>query len=170
MKKYKYGRCVLLVGGVGGYLICLGIVILIGVLRDQPVVFDRPYFWASGTYCGVMLLGIIEYSNKSVEFKENIICLNSVRAKSFRVGLKGNDYRLPYSDVWSISADKLPLIGIYRVKINGRNLPAEISINCCFSKHKQLFADFYRICKSKNPDIKFDSTLVEFAESRNTDN
>ncbi len=167
MKKYKYSKSILISVGIACYLICLAVFVLADVLRGQPVEFDRPYYLASGVYLGAMLMGVGEYLHRSVEFKDNIICLNSVRAKSFRVGLKAMDYRLPYADVWRISADKLPLIGIYRIKVNGKNLPAEISINCCFSKHKQLFEDFYNICKSKNPNIKFDTCLVEFAENRN---
>lgn len=169
MKEYKYSKILLSSVGIACYFVVIALFVLADILRRQPVVFDRPYYLASGAYLGAMLMGVGEYSHRSVEFKDNIICLNSVRAKSFRVGIKAMDYRLPYAEVWSISADKCPLIGIYRVRITGKNLPAEISINCCFSKHKQLFEDFYYICKSKNPNIKFDSTLIEFVKSRNTE-
>lgn len=167
MKQYKYSKLSFCVACVVCYLIVIVVMVGLNFMQGQPFEFDRPHFMASGMFCFAIIAGIGEYSHRAVVFEDNIIKFNSVRAKSFRVGLTARDYRIPYDDVWRISADKLPLIGIYRVNIYGKNLPAAIPINCCFSKHKKLFADFYNICKFKNPNIKFDDILVEFAESRN---
>lgn len=138
--------------------------IFVDFMLDKEIIIDKPYFLATMMYLFAIAVGIGEYTNRAIVFENDIVKFNSVKAKSFRVGIKAMDYRIKYEDIWRISADKLPLIGIYRIRVYGKNLPAAIPINCFFEKYKEMFANFYCVCKSKNPDINFDSSLIEFAE------
>ncbi|MBQ7107402.1 MAG: hypothetical protein IJN93_07840 [Clostridia bacterium] len=166
MKTYKYSKILLGVGFLVTYILAIAFLFFLNILRKEPIEFDKSYFAATAAYILCIAMGIGEYSHRAVTFDDDVIKLYSVRAQSFKVGLKAMDYRINYENIFRISADKLPLIGIYRVKIYGKNLPAAIHINCFFCKRKELFANFYHICRLKNSNIKFDKCLVEFAERR----
>ena len=69
-----------------------------------------------------------------------------------------------YEDVFSITSKKIPLIGLWGIKIKARNLPHEITLSVCFCKHKKLFKVICDEVKLHKPDIYIDSSIQEYLE------
>lgn len=95
-----------------------------------------------------------ETVKRYIEFEDTVINFNSVRLSMTDVNVKY--LTVTYDSILHITAKRTPGIGIYKVIITAKNTPAQIKVWGRYRKSKEMFEDFYRVCKEKNPKINFD--------------
>ena len=75
-------------------------------------------------------------------------------------------FSVKYVDVLGIEARHIPLIGVWAIKINARNLPNKITVSFCFHKHKEMFMNLCKLIKQHNPNAYIDSRLTKYLERK----
>lgn len=160
--KYKYsklafGFCLILVEGV---VLTLLLVFgnLIGAEKKQ---FNNMFLLVSVFLVSCAFMYIGEYSNKYVNFLDDYIHFNSFR---FKMKVNPMSLKVKYEDVYSIKPRKLPIVGVWAIKINAKNLPHEITISFCFKKHKELFENLCTLVKKYKPDAYIDKELSKYTQ------
>ena len=104
-------------------------------------------------------ISLSEYKNKYVETFEEYMHLNSFRFKGRRSPFS---LKVQYEDIWYIEARRLPLIGVWGIRINAKYLPHKTTISFCFKNHRQL-CERVRYFK---PDVRIDSCLTEYLDKQ----
>ncbi len=107
-----------------------------------------------------------ELTNKSVELFDECIRFNNFRFMG-RLGLKTRkalSYNVNYKNIVSITAKKLPLIGVWSVSVDATNVPQKRKISIGFENHKELTATLCRKAREYNPDVLIDDCLAEYCE------
>lgn len=97
-----------------------------------------------------------EYVNRFVEFKSKTVVFNS-----FRIDKKVRHFNVKYEDILSLEAVKIPLLGIYKVKVKAKNVPYIIPITWCMKKHNELFYNLCSYADEYNPKVYIDNRLIE---------
>lgn len=100
-------------------------------------------------------LYIGEYLKRYVETKKESIVFNSFRFKNKVVNLN-----VPYSDILSIEAIKLPILGIYKVKVKAKNIPWLIPVTWCINHHNEMYAKLCSNAQKGNPQIYIDDRII----------
>lgn len=108
---------------------------------------------------------IIEELKKYVEIHDDHFYLNLFKFKKIKF-MKNTSFGVRYEDIISIESKFLPVLGLYSIKINAKNIPEKLKITFCFRKHKKLFAEIVKRAKRYNPDVYIDSKLEEYLEKR----
>lgn len=118
------------------------------------------------TGLGLVIINIVFYSKYYKEYFEKYVELleNSVRFNSFRFKGKMDvlSLNVTYEDVFQLGVRTLPLIGIWAITVNAKNLPHAITVSWCFSNHKELIENLYKSVKEHNPEAYIDSRLLEY--------
>lgn len=102
-----------------------------------------------------------EYSKRYIEILDDGRRFNSFR---FRMVMNPISLSVPYADMISIKARKLPLIGLWGIKIGAKNIPPDITLSLGFIKHKQMYKDVCDAVEKHKPDIAIDSYLQQYLE------
>lgn len=92
---------------------------------------------------------------------EEHIRLNSFKGK---IRKKRESLNVPYEDMVSIKSRKLPLTGLWGIKICANNIPCDITLSFSFLKRKQKYKEVCDVIKKNNPDVVFDSYLQQYLE------
>ena len=112
-------------------------------------------------YTGFISTYYNEYKNRYVSFFDEYVHFNSFR---FRKKVQPVSLNLKYEDIWSVTARRLPLIGFWAVRINGKNLPHTITLSFCFCKHKEMYTELCNLTKLHNPNVHIDSSLEKYVK------
>lgn len=102
-----------------------------------------------------------EYFNRFAEFHDEYITFNS-----FRISKKVRDFNVRYEDILSLDAVIIPLLGIYKIKVNCKNIPWQIPVTWCMCNHNELFAKLCLEAESHNPNAYIDPRVIEFLKKR----
>lgn len=100
-----------------------------------------------------------EYKNKYVETFDEYMCLNSFRFRGHRSPFSPN---VRYEDIWYIEARRLPIIGVWGIRINAKFLPHKVTISYCFKNSSQLYAELCEKARLFKPDVYIDDRLTEY--------
>lgn len=156
MKIFKYS----FVAFLGQMVLTLFIVTLcmFSVKLQDPAakVFDHNAFTAYIGFFVILIPFVGEYFNRFVEFKDNYAIFNS-----FRIDKKVRSYNIRYEDILSLETTKIPLLGIYKVKVKAKNVPYIIPVTWCMKKHNELFYNLYSYAQKHNPKVYVDGCLIE---------
>ncbi len=117
--------------------------------------------------CGLLLVFFSrytgEYMNKYVELQHESIRFNSFILKNAGK-TRSISYTIRYEDVISIECRTFPVIGLWAIYVNGKNLPSKVPITLSFQKHKELCNDLCKKVKERNPNAYIDSRLAKYCE------
>lgn len=102
-----------------------------------------------------------EYLNRYVDFKDEYVRFNSFRFKRLKKAVTIN---IKYENIYSIEACKLPLIGIWGVKITAKDLPNPIILSFCFSKHIKMYKSLCSRVRLYNSKAYIDERLKKYYE------
>lgn len=161
MKKFRYSRisflCQLILSLFCVFFLIYGINMFItgtGVLGYKSILIIVVFFVLLSPYIG-------EYLNRFVEFKDEYVVFNS-----FRIDKKVRSYNVRYEDILSLEAVKIPLLGIYKIKIKAKNIPYTIPVTWCMKKHNELFYNLGFHVKKFSSDVFIDVQLTCFLKKR----
>ena len=104
-------------------------------------------------------INLSEYKNKYVETFDEYMCLNSFRFRGHRRPFSPN---VRYEDIWYIEARRLPIIGVWGIRINAKFLPHKVTISYCFKNSSQLYAELCEKARLFKPDVYIDDRLTEY--------
>lgn len=161
MKKFRYSRAAF----CGQIITALLFVILVThgteLFTKGTIIFNHNDIIA--VIGGFVILApfIGEYFNRFVEFNDEYAVFNS-----FRIDKKVRHFNVRYEDILSLEATKIPLLGIYKVKVKAKNVPYIIPVTWCMKKHHKLFYNLCIYAKKYNPNVYIDSCLIEQLEKK----
>lgn len=158
MKIYKYRKSFFIIGCLFVQLL----LVLIVAFGENIGVSEKGLTKAlvGGTGFLVVFLGIYsgEYFNRYVEIADEYVRFNSFRFKMMKNTISLN---VRYEDVLSVEAKKLPIIGIYGLKLRVKNFGHTIVITHSFCKHKELFSELCKRVKNANPNVFIENIVKE---------
>lgn len=137
-------------------LFAIVISFVIFVFSDNIKLFYKNIITCLGVSFVMISLYIGEYLKRYVETKKESIVFNSFRFKNKVVNLN-----VPYSDILSIEAIKLPILGIYKVKVKAKNIPWLIPVTWCINHHNEMYAKLCKNARNGNPKVYIDDRLIE---------
>ena len=112
-------------------------------------------------YISVISVYVVEESRKFVELTDSCVRFNSFRFK--KIKLKNSvAFAVRYEDIYSIEAVRIPLIGLWAVKIGAKNLPEKIRLSRNFRKENLMFSEIIKRVKQNNPDAYIDGKLSKY--------
>lgn len=160
--KYEYSKLAFVCMWTFSCLIVLIVQMSIGFFigADQKVK-NEVLFGIIGIFLTLAIVYSKEYLTRSV-----ILLDEYVRFNSFRFKMKHNpiSINIKYEDFWSIESRKLPIIGMWAIIINAKNLPHKITVSFCFCKHKELYCKLCELVKKYNPNVYVDDQLEKYIE------
>ncbi len=162
--KYKYRLSLYFVQFIVAGLSSAAILSVIGLLANESVekltggFFRIPFLIVIFSF-----INLSEYKNKYVETFEEYMCLNSFRFRGHRRPFSPN---VRYEDIWYIEARRLPIIGVWGIRINAKYLPHKTTISFCFKNHKKLYAELCERVRYFKPDVRIDSYLTEYLDKQ----
>lgn len=160
--KYRYSKiafiCSAIITGTIVFLILFLYGIFINAEKNQ---YFKVFFICSVFFVFCVFMFANEYLNRYVEIFDEHIRFNSFRFKRIKNVVSMS---VSYEDIFSINPKKLPLIGLWGIKINARNLPHEVTLSICFCKHKKMFKAICDEAKQHKPDIYIDSYIQKYLE------
>ncbi len=127
---------------------------------------NEVFFGIIGLFLACALIYGKEYFERYVEITDEYARFNSFRFKMKRHPISLN---IRYEDFWSIEPRRLPIIGIWGIRINARNLPHKLTVPFFFCKHKELYGNLCAHVKLHNPDAYIDSRLEKYIEENKYD-
>ncbi len=136
------------------------------ILNVNERVLKRFIFGGAGIFVAMMSMYFGEFTNRYVEFLETSIHFNSFRFKDIKMRHAIN-FNVKYEDVFSIETRKIPLIGVWAIYINAKNLPHKITISFCFRNYAELFDNLQKKVKLYNPNAYIDELLLDYCRRKN---
>lgn len=156
--KYRLGLYVLNMMSVTLFVI-LGFLI-VGLITNVPMTSINRVFVTIIPFSFAMCLTYMsEYKNRYVEMLDDHMYLNSFRFKGRR---HPRSLNVKYEDMWYIEARRLPLIGVWAIRINAKFLPHKVTISYCFKNSSQLYAELCEKARLFKPDVYIDDRLTEY--------
>lgn len=122
---------------------------------------SRTVFSFAGLLAVFIPLMSKEYLTRYVEFCDNYVTFNS-----YRVNKRVYNFNVKYEDILSLEATMIPVVGIYKVKVNAKNLPANIPVTYCISKHNEMFATLCEKVEKANPKVYIDERIIKHLEKK----
>ena len=61
---------------------------------------------------------------------------------------------------------KIPLLGIYKIKVKCKNIPWQIPVTWCMCNHNEFFAKLCLEAESHNSNAYIDPRVIEFLKKR----
>ncbi len=104
---------------------------------------------------------IVEESRKYITLFDEHIHFNSFRFKKLKLK-RSSEFAVRYEDIYSIEAVRIPLIGLWAVKIGAKNLPEKIRLSRNFRKENLMFSEIIKRAKQNNPDAYIDRNLSKY--------
>ena len=102
-----------------------------------------------------------EYLSRYVEFHNNYVTFYSYRVKK-----KVYNFDVKYENILNLNATMIPILGIYKVKVKAKNLPADIPVTWCISKHNEMFSTLCEKAEKSNPNVYIDSRIIKHLEKK----
>ncbi len=102
-----------------------------------------------------------EYLSRYVEFHNNYVTFYSYRVKK-----KVYNFDVKYENILNLNATMIPILGIYKVKVKAKNLPADIPVTWCISKHNEMFSILCERVEKANPNVNIDSRIIKQLEKK----
>lgn len=104
-----------------------------------------------------------EMINRCVELQDTFIRFNSFRLSS--ISMKNTaSINVKYEHISNIKSKRLPVIGVWAVVIEAKNLPQTITVSFCFAKHKELTERLCELVKQYNPNAYIDERLLDYCK------
>lgn len=104
-----------------------------------------------------------EMLNKYVELLDDSIRFNAFRFKDIKMK-NAVSFNVNYEDIWSVESKRLPIVGIWAISVNAKNLPHKMTISFCFAKHKELIRNLCSYAKQYNPEAYIDPRVTTYIE------
>ena len=156
---YKYRVGLYVLNMMTAELSVLLVFFIIGLVTGEPIATIYRVLMPTLSFSFVMCFMFMgEYKNRYVETFDDYMRLNSFRFKGRRYPRSLN---VKYEDVWYIEARRLPLIGVWAIRINAKFLPHKVTISYCFKNSKQLYAELCEKARLFKPDVYIDDRLTE---------
>lgn len=155
--KYKYSKFMTFF--MWSFIPLLAIVLSVAIyLFDSNLkLFNKNIISGLGVSFVMISLFIGEYLKRYVEIKKESVYFNSFRFKNKVINLT-----VPYGNILSIEAIKLPVLGVFKVKVKAKNIPWEIPVTWCISHHDEMYAKLCKNAREENPDVYIDDKLIEY--------
>lgn len=115
-------------------------------------------------YFGFLAVYMVEESRKYVMIFDEHIHFNSFRFKKLKIK-RSSEFAVRYEDIYCLEAVKIPLIGLWAVKIGAKNLPEKIRLSRNFRKENIMFSEIIKRVKENNPDAFIDRKLNKYFEN-----
>ncbi len=155
MKIFKYSKLLFIIQLIFS-LLCSFLLINGVNFLFETIFFSKKSIMIIAVFMLLLSPFTIEYFNRYVEFKDDYAVFNS-----FRIDGKVRNYNVKYENILSLEATKIPLLGIYKVKVNAKNVPYAIPVTWCMKKRKDLFSNLCYYSKKHNPKVFIDEHLTE---------
>ncbi len=157
--KYKYRVGLYVLNMLTALLSVLLMFIIVVLITNETVEAIYRVAFVLLPYSFVMCFMFMgEYKNRYVEMFDDHMLLNSFRFKGWR---QPRSVNVKYEDVWYIETRRLPLIGVWAIRINAKFLPHKVTISYCFKNSKQLYAELCENVRQYKPDVYIDDRLTE---------
>ena len=124
-------------------------------------------------FAAFMLSGLVaavspQYFKRYVEFRETSILFNSFTLKSRVRGADPKAFNVPilYENITRIEAKFLPVLGLYKIIVNGKNIFEPIQVTWCMEKKNELFFNICVYAKRFNPNVSIDPKLKDYLERK----
>lgn len=69
---------------------------------------------------------------------------------------------VPYGDILSVEAIKLPVLGVFKVKVKAKNIPWVIPVTWCINNHNEMYAKLCKNAREGNPKVYIDDKLIDY--------
>lgn len=166
--KYCYSKTAMVLQWLLTVIYAVFLLILI-YLNDQDLLKLRKLaFGLAGFLMFGFSLFAKEYLNRYIEFQSDSVKFNSFRFKNIKQR-NTISFNVKYEDILNVSARRLPVIGIWGIKVTAKNLPHAITLSFCFCKHNEMYDNICKFAKQHNPNVYIDSRLTEFLERKKHD-
>lgn len=140
---------------------CLLIMILYSFVYANESWVRKTTIVAIGFFMVYLVIYSREFFERYVEFNTEFVCFNS-----YRLGKQVRKINIHYEDILSLESTKIPLLGIYKVKVKAKNVPWIIPVTWCMAKKNDLFGNLCIYAKKHNPQVYIDSRLTDFLEKK----
>ena len=114
-------------------------------------------------YFGFTTVYIVEESRKYVVLFDEHIHFNSFRFKRLKLK-RSSEFAVRYEDIYSLESVRIPLIGLWAVKIGAKNLPEKIRLSRNFRKENLMFTEIINRVKENNPNAYIDKKLTKYLD------
>ena len=160
--KYKYAKTAYL-SFVFGEILLAVVLLWYFYSKNGDIKWIKKMLITLTGYLTVFLsLASPEYLNRFVEFHDDYVVFNS-----FRIPRKGvKSFNVKYEDILRLDATVIPIIGIYKVKVKCNNVPWNIPVTWCMSRHNELFSKLCSYAEEHNPNVNIDERLIEILEKK----
>lgn len=108
---------------------------------------------------------VIEELKKYIEIFNDHVYFNLFKFKKIKF-MKSSSFGVRYEDILSVESKFLPVLGLYAIIINAKNIPEKIKISFGFRKHRKLYSEIVKRAKKHNPNAYIDSKLEDYLEKR----
>ena len=109
----------------------------------------------------LVLLIYVLYIGRDRLFKKSVVIQDdTIEFVGFDVSVdKQDSYKFLFSDIISVSCSRLPVIGIYMVRVKVKEYQAHFKISLFFENHNELYNEIYKSMKLYNKNAFVDSRL-----------
>lgn len=155
--KYKYSKFMTFLMWSSIPLLVVVLSVAINSFDNNLKLFNKNIITGLGLSFVMISLYIGEYLKRYVEIKKESVYFNSFRFKNKVINLN-----VPYGDILSIEVIKLPILGVFKVKVKAKNVPWSIPVTWCISHHNEMYAKLCKNAREGNPNVYIDDKLIEY--------
>ena len=172
-KKYKYKKSMFWLMVISVILCMLITEIVWDVTSNTPEHDKADIHRQSIAYGFFLVSGLMgalqpQYFKRYVEFRETSILFNSFTLKSRVRGADPKAFNVPilYENITRIEAKFIPILGLYKIIVNGKNIFEPIQVTWCMEKKNELFYNICVYAKRFNPKVYIDPKLKDYLERK----
>ncbi len=118
-------------------------------------------------FLGLFIVFYVKFSRemltKYVELSETSIKFNAFRFKDIKMK-NALSFNVNYEDILCVESKRLPIVGVWAISVEAKNLPHKMTISFCFAKHKELTRNLCRYTKQYNPEVYIEPQLMKYIE------
>ena len=166
--KFKYSSFSVWLKCLTVFLLTVFVLVCIIYLCNGSVDYDislkRSIVKSFVFYIGFVSVCVVEESRKYVELFDTYIRFNSFRFKKIRLNKNSSEFAVRYEDIYSVEAVRVPLIGLWAVKIGAKNLPEKIRLSRNFRRENLMYTEILKRVKESNPDVYIDEKLNRYLD------
>lgn len=138
-------------------LLAIVLSVAIYLFDSNLKLFNKNIISGLGVSFVMISLFIGEYLKRYVEIKKESVYFNSFRFKNKVINLT-----VPYGDILSVEAIKLPVLGVFKVKVKAKNIPWVIPVTWCINNHNEMYAKLCKNAREGNPKVYIDDKLIDY--------
>ncbi len=166
--KYKYRKLAALGEWLSvGLILIIAIVVIVLTSPDKTIEAET-LLGGIGMYFAFVIIYSGELIRKYIELFDEHAHFYSFRFKNIKLR-NTVSFNVKYKDILNISARRLPVIGIWGIKVTAKNLPHAVTLSFCFCNHNEMYDNLCKFAKQHNPNVYIDSRLTEFLERKRHD-